>query len=125
MHILIADDFESWRIEVRALLQQRTEWHIVSEAHDGIEAVQKASEFHPDVVLLDIGMPRLNGIAAAAQIQQLSPNSKIIFVSMNSDPEVIHAALKGAADGYVLKMAAGSELIPAIDEALHHRSVSP
>ena len=125
VRILIADDFEAWRLEVRTLLQSRTDWQIVSEAQDGLEVVQKASKFHPDLVLLDIGMPGLNGIAAAEQIQQLSPNSKIIFLSMNSDPDVITAALSGGVNGFVLKMAAGSELIPAIDEALRMRSLSP
>jgi len=124
VHILIADDFEAWRLEVRILLHSRTDWQIVSEARDGLEVVQKTSKLRPDVVLLDIGMPGLNGIAAAEQIHQLSPNSKIIFLSMNSDPDVINAALSGG-DGFVLKMAAGSELIPAIDKALHMRSLSP
>jgi len=124
VHILIADDFEAWRLEVRILLHSRTDWQIVSEARDGLEVVQKASKLRPDVVLLDIGMPGLNGIAAAEQIKQLSPNSKIIFQSMNSDPDVINAALSRG-DGFVLKMAAGSELIPAIDKALHMRSLSP
>ena len=125
VRILIADDFEAWRLEVRTLLQSRTDWQIVSEARDGLEVVQKASNLRPDVVLLDIGMPRLNGIAAAEQIQQLSPNSKIIFLSMNSDPDVINAALSGGVDAFVQKMVAGSELIPAIDEALRMRSLSP
>jgi len=125
VRILIADDFEAWRLEVRTLLQSRTDWQIVSEARDGLEVVQKASNLRPDVVILDIGMPRLNGIAAAEQIQQLSPNSKIIFLSMNSDPDVINAALSGGVDAFVQKMVAGSELIPAIDEALRMRSLSP
>ena len=103
VRILIADDFEAWRLEVRTLLQSRTDWQIVSEAQDGLEVVQKASKFHPDLVLLDIGMPGLNGIAAAEQIQQLSPNSKIIFLSMNSDPDVISAALSGGVNGFVPK----------------------
>jgi DNA-binding NarL/FixJ family response regulator len=125
VRILIADDFEAWRLEVRTLLQSRTDWQIVSEAQDGLEVVQKASKIRPDIVLLDIGMPRMNGIAAAEQIRQLSPNSKIIFLSMNSDADVINAALSIGVDGFVLKMAAGSELIPAIDEALRMRSLSP
>jgi DNA-binding NarL/FixJ family response regulator len=125
VRILIADDFEGWRLEVRTLLQIRTEWQIVSEARDGLEVVQKASKFHPDVVLLDIGMPGLNGIAAAAQIRQLSPNSKIIFVTANSDSDVIHEAQIAGLDGYVLKFQAGTELIPAIEEALCKQPLSP
>ena len=125
VRILIADDFEAWRLEVRTFLQARTEWKIVSEARDGLEVVQKASKLRPDVVLLDIGMPGLNGIAAAAQIRQLSPNSKIIFLTANSDSDVIHEAQHAGLDGYVKKFQAGTELIPAIEEALCKRPLSP
>lgn len=118
VRILIADDFEAWRLEVRTFLQARTEWKIVSEARDGLEVVQKASKLRPDVVLLDIGMPGLNGIAAAAQIRQLSPNSKIIFLTANSDSDVIHEAQNAGLDGYVLKFQGGNELIAAIEKAL-------
>jgi DNA-binding NarL/FixJ family response regulator len=125
VRILIADDFEAWRLEVRTLLQSRPAWQIVSEARDGLEVVQKASEFRPDVVLLDIGMPGLNGIAAAAQIRQLSPDSKIIFLTVYSDSDIINAALNAGLDGYVLKFQADNELIPAIEEALYKRPLSP
>jgi DNA-binding NarL/FixJ family response regulator len=118
VRILIADDFEAWRLAVRTLLQNRTDWQIVSEARDGLEVVQKASKLRPDVVLLDIGMPGQNGIAAAAQIRQLSPNSKIIFVTANSDSDVIHEAQNAGLDGYVLKFKGGNELIAAIEKAL-------
>ena len=118
VRILIADDFEAWRLAVRTLLQNRTDWQIVSEARDGLEVVQKASKLRPDVVLLDIGMPGLNGIAAAAQIRLLSPNSKIIFVTANSDSDVIHEAQIAGLDGYVLKFQSGNELIAAIEKAL-------
>lgn len=124
VRILIADDFEAWRLEVRSLLQTRTEWQIVSEARDGLEVVQKASKLHPDVVLLDIGMPGLNGIAAARQIRQLSPKSKIIFLTVNSDSDVIHEALNAGPDGYVLKFQAGTELIATIEKALYQRPTS-
>ena len=125
VRILIADDFEAWRLQVRTLLRPQKEWEIVSEAKDGLEAVQNASEFHPDVVLMDIGMPVLNGMAAAAQIRQLSPNSKIIFLTVNSSPEVINIALNTVAAGYVLKAKARRELIPAIEEVVKGQPVSP
>ena len=125
VRILIADDFEAWRLQVRTLLRPQKEWEIVSEAQDGLEAVQNASEFHPDVVLMDIGMPVLNGMAAAAQIRQLSPNSKIIFLTVNSSPEVINIALNTVAAGYVLKAKARRELIPAIEEVVRGQPVSP
>jgi len=72
IRILIADDYEGWRRQVRLLFQERPQWHVIAEASDGSEAVQKAEELKPDLILLDIGLPKLNGIEAARRIQQLS-----------------------------------------------------
>jgi DNA-binding NarL/FixJ family response regulator len=81
VHILLADDFAPWRSRVRSFLQLETEWKIVSEACDGLEAVQKAAELHPDVVLLDLSMPGLNGVEATRRIRQCSPDSKIVILT--------------------------------------------
>src|SRR5437879_13077569 len=78
IRILIADDYEGWRRQVRLLFQARPEWQVIDEASDGSEAVQKAEELKPDLILLDIGLPKLNGIEAALRIRQLSPSSKIL-----------------------------------------------
>jgi DNA-binding NarL/FixJ family response regulator len=118
IRILIADDFEDWRRQVRLLLQPRPEWQIVAKASDGSEAVQKAEELKPDVILLDIGLPKLNGIEAARRIRQLSPGSKIIFLSQNNDLDVVRAALGTGAHGYVCKTGAKSELLLAVDAVL-------
>ena len=91
IRILIADDYEDWRHEVRLLLQVRPELQVICEALDGPEAVQKAEELKPDLILLDIGLPKLNGIEAARRIRQLSPDSKIIFL-MDNSPDVVKAA---------------------------------
>lgn len=99
-------------------MRVRPEFQIVSEASDGLEAVEKAGELRPDVVLLDVGMPDLSGIEAAERIRQVSPESKIVFVSQNASEEVISAALAAGAEGYVLKLNAATELIPAIAAAL-------
>jgi DNA-binding NarL/FixJ family response regulator len=112
------DDYEDWRTFVRLLLQSRPEWQIIAEASDGSEAVQKAAELKPDLILLDIGLPHLNGIEAARRIRELSPSSKIIFLSLNNDRDVVRAALGTGALGYVPKTDAGSELLPAVDAVL-------
>jgi DNA-binding NarL/FixJ family response regulator len=117
IRILIADDFKGWRSQVRLLFQARPEWQIIAEAADGLEAIQKAEEFKPDVIVLDIGLPKLNGIEAARQIRQLSPNSKILFLSQNNDLDVVRAAL-GTAQGYVYKTDFGSDFLPAIQAVL-------
>jgi DNA-binding NarL/FixJ family response regulator len=115
IRILIADDFEDWRRQVHLLLQARPAWQVVAEASDGSEAVQKAEELKPDLILMDIGFPNLNGIEAARQIRQRSPNSKIIFLSQNSELDIVRAALGTGALGYVRKIDARRELLPAVD----------
>ena len=118
IRILIADDYEDWRRKIRLLLQVRPEYQVVAEASDGSEAVQKAQELKPDLILLDIGLPKLHGIEAARLIRQLSPNSKILVLSENNDLDVVRAALSAGARGYVLKTDAQGELLPAMDAVL-------
>ena len=108
--ILIADDYDSWRRQIRLLFQARPQWRIVAEVSDGSEAVQKAEEFKPDLIILDIGLPKLNGIEAARRIRQLSPKSKIVFLSQNNDPDIMQAALSTGALGYVCKEYSESDL---------------
>jgi DNA-binding NarL/FixJ family response regulator len=118
IRILVTDDFEDWRRKVRFIFQERPQWQIIAEASDGSEAVQKAAELKPDLILLDIGLPRLNGIEAARQIRQLSPSSKIVFLSLTKNLEVVRAALSTGALGYVHKTDARRELVPAVDAVL-------
>jgi DNA-binding NarL/FixJ family response regulator len=92
IRILAVDDFKDWLRQVRLLLQPRPESQVIAEASDGLEAVQKAENLKPDLIPLDIGLPKLNGIEAARQIRQRSPSSKIIFLSQNSDLDVVRAA---------------------------------
>jgi DNA-binding NarL/FixJ family response regulator len=122
VRILLADDFAPWRSQVRSFLQRETEWKIVFEACDGLEAVQKTVELHPDVVLLDVSMPGLNGIEAASRIRHLSPDSKIVILTQNADEDLRTAALQAGALAYVLKAEMTTELIPAVQEALRTRS---
>src|SRR5258705_4088125 len=115
IRILIADDYEGWRRQVRLLFEERPQWQVIAEALDGSEAVQKAEELKPDLILLDIGLPKLNGIEAALRIRQLSPSSKIIFLSLHTSLDVVQAALSTGARGYVCKTDAQSELLLAVD----------
>ena len=118
IRILIADDYADWRGQVRLLLQARPEWQIIAEASDGSEVVQKAEELYPDLILLDIGLPELNGIEAARRIRQLSPSSKIVFLSQNNDRDVVRGALSTGALAYVCKIDAERELLPAMEAVL-------
>ena len=118
IHVLIADDFKRWRRQVRQLLKVRPELQVIGEASDGSEAVQKADDLKPDLIVLDIGLPKLNGIEAARRIGQVSPGSKILFLSQNNDPDIVQEALGTGALGYVLKMNALGELLPAVNAVL-------
>jgi len=115
--ILLVDDSEPWRSNARSFLERETRW-TVFEACDGLEAVQMTVELSPDIVLLDINMPGLNGIEAATRIRRLSQDSRIIFLSQHADEHVIAAALKTGALAYVLKSDIVRVLIPAIRIAL-------
>jgi DNA-binding NarL/FixJ family response regulator len=118
IRVLVVDDFENWRRQVHSLLQARPAWQVIAEASDGSEAVQKAEKLKPDLIVLDVGLPNLNGIEAARQIRQLSPSSKIIFLSQNGDLDIVQAALDMGALGYVRKTDARRELLPAMDAVL-------
>ena len=118
MHVLVVDDFAPFRRVICSTLAQQPHLRIVGEAADGLEAVQKAQELQPDLILLDIGLPKLNGIVAAGRIRRLVPTAKIIFVSQNSDVEIVQAAFSDGANGYILKAQVGRELVPAVKAVL-------
>jgi len=100
---LVVDDGEDFRHFLCSNLLATTECEIVGEASDGLQAVYQAEKLQPDLILLDLGLPTLNGIQAARRIRQLCPNSKILFVSQNSSPEIAEGALKVGAHGYLVK----------------------
>jgi DNA-binding NarL/FixJ family response regulator len=118
IRILIADDFKDWRREVFLLFQARPEWQVIAEAADGPEAIQKTEELKPNLIVLDIGLPKLNGIEAARQMRQRSPSSKIVFLSQNNDLDVVRAALGTGAQGYVYKTDFRRDFLPAIHAVL-------
>ena len=119
IRILVADDFSQWRCVVRTILRARPEWLIVCEASNGQEAVEKAVEHRPDIVLLDIGMPVLNGFEAAKKIQRLCPGCRIVFLTQNNDIEIAQSAVDIGASAYVLKTNALSDLPIAIFAVLN------
>jgi DNA-binding NarL/FixJ family response regulator len=118
VRILVVDDFEPWRQQVCSMLETRPEIRVVAEAGDGLEAVQKAQELNPDLILLDIGLPNLNGLEAAKRICQVAPDAKIVFLTQNRDRDVVQAALSDGARGYILKVDAWSELLTAVDQVV-------
>ena len=116
--ILLVDDSKQWREKLCSLLKAVPGYEIVAEAENGLDAIQKAAQLHPEIVLLDIGMPILNGIAAAPRILLASPHSKIVFVTQEDDPDLRTAALAAGGEGYVLKSSVVSELVPVMDTLL-------
>lgn len=118
IRVLLVDDFEPWRTCLRSLLGRRPELEVVDESADGVQAIEKARELQPDLILLDIVMPRLGGIDAAQRIREIAPRSAILFVSIEEDAEFVQAAMDAGARGYIPKRDVRSKLLAAID-ALH------
>jgi DNA-binding NarL/FixJ family response regulator len=115
VRILVVDDFEPFRRFVCSVLRQKPEWQIVGQASDGLEAVQKSEDLQPDLIVLDIGLPKLNGIEAARRIRKLRPESKILFLSQETSADIVQETLGLGAVGYVAKPYAGSELLVAME----------
>lgn len=121
IRVLVVDDFQAWRRFVCSTLQKNPDVQVVGEASDGLEAVHRAKELQPDLIVLDLGLPTLNGIEAARQIRKLTPESKILFLTQESSADVIQAALNSGAQGYVLKARAAIDLLPAVKAILDGR----
>jgi DNA-binding NarL/FixJ family response regulator len=112
--ILVADNFEPWRRYVSSTLQKDESLEIVGVASDGLEAVQKAIELKPDLVLLSVGLPKLNGVEAAKRISEAVPGVKLLFATQIIDPDIMTEALSNGAHGYIWKIDAQRELLHAI-----------
>ena len=117
--ILVVDDFEPFRGLICSILRKKTDLQIVIEqASDGLEGVQKARELRPDLILLDIGLPKLTGTDAARQMRNLTPHSKIVCVSQESDADLVREMLRLGASGYVHKSRTREDLVLAIETVL-------
>jgi len=118
IRVLVVDDYEPWRRLIYSTLQKQRGLQIIGEVSDGREAVQRAEELQPDLILLDVGLPKLNGIEVARRIRRLCPHSTILFVSLQASADVVRAALGTGARGYVFKTDARTELLTAVNAVL-------
>lgn len=118
VRVLIVDDFPAWRSFVALQVRQKKAWQIVSEASDGVEAIQKACESRPEVVVLDIGLPGLSGLEVAQCILRDLPSTKILFLSENRSCEVVQECLRIGGSGYVLKSDSAKDFLPAMAAVL-------
>jgi len=114
LRVLLGDDHAVLRQGLRKILENRREWRVIAEAGNGRDAVREALELKPDVAVLDIGMPMLNGIEATRQIARRAPSVRVVILSMHSDQAYVTQSVHAGARAYVLKESAGDELIEAI-----------
>ena len=122
LRILVADDHELARRGIRSLLESHPGWEVCAEAKDGRDAVELTTSSRPDLVLLDIGMPNLNGLEAARQILATNPNMPILILTMHDSDGVIREVLRAGARGFVLKSDAGRDLVAAVDALQRQRT---
>src|SRR5581483_10370759 len=120
--VLLADDHKLMRAGLRLVIDQHPEFSVVGEADDGRQAVAMADSLKPDVVVMDIGMPSLNGIEAALQITEKHPETSVVMLSMHSDESYVLRALKAGARGYLLKDSAEADLIRALQAVAEGKS---
>ena len=118
IRVLVVEDFVPFQDFICSTLMKKPSLKVIGKASDGQEAVERAEKLKPDLILLDIGLPTLNGIAAARQIRKVAPEAKIIFVTQESSPDVAQEALSSGARGYVLKTRAGTDLLAAVEAVL-------
>ncbi len=121
VRILLVDDHSVVRQGLRTLLEGHAEWEVVGEASDGIEALEKVDALQPDVVVLDVTMPRMNGIEACRIIAQNAPSREVLFVTQHDAPQMMSAALEAGARGYVVKSNLARDLVEAVEAVSQHR----
>jgi DNA-binding NarL/FixJ family response regulator len=118
VRVLVVEDFAAFRQFICLTLGNSPDFRVIGEASDGLEALQMAVELRPDLILLDIGLPSLNGLEVARQMRSLVPESKIIFLTVESSADMVQEALSVGARGYVVKTMAESELLTAMEAVL-------
>jgi len=121
LRILVADDHQVVRTGLRTLLESKAGWKVCAEAANGREAVEKSGELRPDVAVLDIGMPLLNGVEATRQIRKVSPGTEILILSMHDSEHMIQSVLDAGAHGYILKDDADRNLLAAVESLRRHK----
>jgi DNA-binding NarL/FixJ family response regulator len=122
MRILLADDHTLVRQGLRRILEEQPEWRVVAEAGNGLDAVSLAADLQPDVVILDIGMPKLNGLEAARQIRKKAPEARVLILSMHADEVHVTKAVEAGATGYLVKDSADRELVNAVTATAEGKS---
>ena len=122
MRILLADDHTLVRQGLRRILEEQPEWRVVAEAGNGLDAVSLAADLRPDIVILDIGMPKLNGLEAARQITKKAPEARVLILSMHADEVHITKAVEAGAAGYLVKDSADRELVNAVTATAEGKS---
>ena len=121
LRILIADDHSVVRAGLRAMLESRSGWEVCAESVDGRDAIEKAVKLKPDIAILDIGMPLLNGVEATRRIRAASPSTEILILTMHESDDLVQQVVEAGARGYILKDDADRVLLAAVDAVLHHK----
>jgi DNA-binding NarL/FixJ family response regulator len=121
IRVLVVDDYGDWRTVIRSMFARDSKLSIAGEAEDGLEAIEKIAGLQPDLIVLDIGLPKLNGLEVLSRARELSPDSKVLMVSEMRSAEIALEALRRGALGYVVKSGAANELLPAVEAAVEGR----
>lgn len=121
IRILVVDDHPIVRQGLKTLLEGHSGWQVVGEASDGAEAIEKAKDLTPDVMVLDVTMPRMNGLEACRLLRRQSPALEILFVTQHDSPQMMREALEAGARGYVVKSNAARDLLAAVEAVSQHK----
>ncbi len=122
LRILIVDDNKAVREGLKSLLGSRSDWSVVAEAVGGREGIEKAAHYQPDIVIIDYGLPELDGLSAARQIREVAPLTELLIFSQHDAPFTVRRALSAGVRGYVLKSDASFDLLPAIEAVRQHKT---